>query len=228
MLFNSFGPRNELFQASKDQANFAWVEAQGQRHMLKEGGLGWMVHEAADREGMPAEQAAMLVRALLQAGLDTTINSLAATLYCVAHFPDQWALLRADPGLAKNAFEEAIRFESPVQTFFRTATTNTSVDGANVNEGDKILMFLGAANRDPRHWKDPDRYDIARKATGHVGFGTGIHACVGQLLAKLEADVLLTTLAEKVREIRLAGPVKRKYNNTLRSLALLPLEIVPA
>jgi 4-methoxybenzoate monooxygenase (O-demethylating) len=227
MLFNSFGPRNELFQASKGQANFEWVEAQGQRNLLERGGLGWMVHEAADRDGLPAGQAAMLVRAMLQAGLDTTINALAATLYCLARYPDQWTLLRANPGLAKNAFEEAIRFESPVQTFFRTATTDTIVGGANVNSGDKVLMFLGAANRDPRHWNEPERYDITRKLTGHVGFGAGIHACVGQLLAKLEADVLLTTLIENVRELRLSGRVERRYNNTLRSLSRLPLEIVP-
>lgn len=228
MLFNSFGPRNELFQASKSQANFEWVEAQGQRDMLEKGGLGWMVHEAADREGLPSEKAAMLVRALLQAGLDTTINALAATLHCLARFPDQWALLRADPGRAKNAFEEAIRFESPVQTFFRTATIDTVVGGASVNSGDKILMFLAAANRDPRRWKDPERYDITRKLSGHVGFGAGIHACVGQLLAKLEAEAVLTALVAKVREIRLSGPIERRYNNTLRSLSRLPLEMVPA
>lgn len=228
MLFNSFGPRNALFQASLGQASFEWVEAQGRREMLAPGGLGMMVHEAADREGLPTEDAAKLVRALLQAGLDTTINALGATLLCLARFADQWERLRADPSLAKAAFEEAIRLESPVQTFFRTATRDTVLGGSRVNAGDKILMFLGAANRDPRQWSQPDRYDITRKVIGHVGFGAGIHACVGQLLSKLEAEVLLASFTARVRQLRIAGEPERRFNNTLRGLAALPIEIVPA
>lgn len=225
MLFNSFGPRNELFTRSAGQANFAWVDAQGRRDMLDSGGLGMMVHDAADKEGMSPDEAAMLVRALLQAGLDTTINGLGATLNALMRFPDQWALLKADPSLAKAAFDEAIRLESPVQTFFRTATHDTDLGGMAVNAGDKILMFLGAANRDPRQWHEPDRYDIRRKTLGHVGFGAGIHACVGQLLSKLEAEALLSTLARRVEAIAPAGPPVYRPNNTLRGLASLPMEI---
>jgi cytochrome P450 len=225
MLFNSFGPRNELFRQSAEQANFAWVEAQGRREMLRPGGLGMMVHEAAERESVPPEDAAMLVRALLQAGLDTTINGLGATLHCLVRYPDQWEKLRQDPSLAKAAFEEAIRFESPVQTFFRTATRDTDLGGVAINAGDKILMFLGAANRDPRQWSEPDRYDIGRKLIGHVGFGMGIHACVGQLLSKLEGEILISTLATMVKTVTLAGNPKRRYNNTLRGLQTLPIMV---
>jgi cytochrome P450 len=227
MLFNSFGPRNELFAASRGNASFDWVEAQGRRENLTPDGLGMMLHEAADREGLPTEDAAKLVRALLQAGLDTTINALGATLFCLARFTDQWELLRADPTLAKAAFEEAIRMESPVQTFFRTATRDAMLGGSRVNAGDKILMFLGAANRDPRQWAAPDRYDITRKVIGHVGFGAGIHACVGQLLSKLEADVLLTAFVARVKDLRITGEPERRFNNTLRGLATLPIEIMP-
>lgn len=225
MLFNSFGPRNPLFQASAGKANFAWVDEQGRRENLEPGGLGMMVHDAAERKSMPQEQAAMLVRALLQAGLDTTINGLGATLYALLESPEQWQLLRRRPELAKAAFDEAIRLESPVQTFFRTAVRNTELDGIAVNAGDKILMFLGAANRDPRQWQEPDRYDITRRTIGHVGFGAGIHACVGQLLSKLEADALLSTFARRVTSITMTSPPKRRFNNTLRGLATLPMEI---
>ena len=93
----------------------------------------------------------------------------------------------AVPTLARNAFEEAIRFESPVQTFFRTTTRAVDIGGLEVGEGEKVLMLLGAANRDPRRWAEPDSYDIARKTSGHVGFGVGIHMCVGQLVARLLA-----------------------------------------
>ncbi|WP_313804627.1 cytochrome P450 [Sphingobium sp.] len=225
MLFNSFGPRNALFQASADKANFAWVDQQGRREMLQPGGLGMMVHDAAERKSMPPEKAAMLVRALLQAGLDTTINGLGATLHCLLQAPDQWLLLRQDPSLARAAFDEAIRLESPVQTFFRTATRDTTLGEIAVNSGDKVLMFLGAANRDPRQWAAPDRYDIMRRTIGHVGFGAGIHACVGQLLSKLEAEALLSTFARRVRSMEMTASPERRYNNTLRGLATLPVAI---
>jgi cytochrome P450 len=227
-LFNSFGPRNELFQASLSKADFAWIEAQGRRENLAPDGLGMMVHEAADRGEITPEAAGMLVRALLQAGLDTTINSLSATLHALATHPGEWAKLHADPNLAKNAFEEGIRFGSPVQTFFRTATRETALGGIPVAEGDKVLMFLGAANRDPRKWENPERYDICRKVGGHVGFGAGIHACVGQVLARLEGELMLSALARRIREITLIAPPVLHYNNTLRSLESLQVSILPA
>jgi cytochrome P450 len=89
-------------------------------------------------------------------------------------------------------------------------------------------MFLGAANRDPRRWEDPDRYDIARRTSGHVGFGNGVHMCVGQLLARLEGECVLTALAHRASAVEIAGPPVRRYNNTLRGLASLPVAVHPA
>ena len=170
----------------------------------------------------------MLVRSLLSAGLDTTVNGLGAAIYCLARFPEQWARLRKEPSLARNAFEEAIRFESPVQTFFRTTTRQVDISGFRIGEGEKVLMFLGSANRDPRRWENPDTYDVKRPTSGHVGFGSGIHMCVGQLLARLEGEVMLSALARKVGAIEITGQVKRRYNNTLRGLDSLPITITPA
>jgi cytochrome P450 len=225
LLFNSFGPRNELFQAAKDKVSFEWIEELGKRENLAPDGLGMLVHEAADRGEITHEEAPYLVRSLLQAGLDTTINALGASLYCLARFPSEWQKLRHEPKLAKAAFDEAIRFESPVQTFFRTATRTATLGGARLDEGNKVLMFLGAANRDPRQWADANRYDITRRVGGHVGFGAGIHACVGQLLAKLEGEIVLTALSRRVKTLRIVGNIERRYNNTLRGLASLPLEV---
>jgi cytochrome P450 len=98
---------------------------------------------------------------------------------CLARFPEQFAKLRTDPGLARTAFGEAVRYETPVQTFFRTTTRPVEIDGIELCKGEKVLMFLGAANRDPRRWVRPDEYDISRRTIGHVGFGSGIHQCVG-------------------------------------------------
>jgi 4-methoxybenzoate monooxygenase (O-demethylating) len=121
-----------------------------------------------------------------------------------------------------------VRFESPVQTFFRTTTRAVEIGGVPIGGGRKVLMFLGAANRDPRRWERPEEYDIARRTSGHVGFGNGVHMCVGQLLARLEGEVLLAAMARRVESIEIAGPVKRRYNNTLRGLASLPVTIQPA
>jgi 4-methoxybenzoate monooxygenase (O-demethylating) len=85
------------------------------------------------------------------------------------------------------------------------------------------LLCLGSANRDPRQWERPDHYEIERRTSGHVGFGSGIHMCVGQLVARLEGEVVLNAIARKARSLEIAGPVARKYNNTLRGLQSLPL-----
>jgi cytochrome P450 len=97
--------------------------------------------------------------------------------------------------------------------------------GVTIGEGRKVLLFLGAANRDPRRWGQPDDYEITRRAAGHVGFGTGIHGCVGAVLARLEGEVVLTALARKVARIEIAGTPRRRYNNTLRGLASLPMRL---
>jgi cytochrome P450 len=115
-----------------------------------------------------------------------------------------------------------------VQTFFRTTSRPVEIGGVRLAEGEKVLMFLGAANRDPRHWQRPDEYDILRRSTGHVGFGSGIHQCVGQLLARLEGECVLGALARRVAAIEISGPARRRHNNTLRALASLPVMLTPA
>ena len=227
VVFNSFGPDNALRrEALADAApHMAWVAESCQRDRLAPGGFGAGIHAAADTGEITPEEAPLLVRSLFSAGVDTTVNGIGAAVYCLARFPDQWRKLRADPSLARAAFEEAIRFESPVQTFFRTTTRPVEIGGVGVGEGEKVLMFLGAANRDPRRWERPDEYDIARRTSGHVGFGNGVHMCVGQLLARLEGEILLGAMARKVESIEIAGPVRRRYNNTLRGLASLPVTL---
>ena len=124
------------------------------------------------------------------------------------------------------AFDEAVRWESPVQTFFRTATADARGGDVAVPDGRKLLMFLAAANRDPRRWTDPDRFDLSRDPSGHVGFGMGLHQCVGQHVARLEAESVLTALAARVARVELAGAPVRHLNNTLRAWEHLPLRLV--
>lgn len=229
MVFNSFGPGNELFQAAAQRAKevFPWVEAEALRRHLKSDGFGMILYQCADAGEITEDEAHKLVRAMLTAGVDTTVNGIGAALFAMARFPQQWKKMCADPTrLAKAAFEEAVRFESPVQTFFRTVTKHTQWSGIELEEGRKVLLFLGAANRDPDQWEAPDEYNIERKVLGHVGFGAGIHVCVGQLLARLEGEVVLQALAERARFIELDGEPERRLNNTLRGLKHLPLRVV--
>jgi 4-methoxybenzoate monooxygenase (O-demethylating) len=230
LVFNAFGPPNQLRQDAIDRSapHQSYVAAQCQRENLAADGFGGCIHARVDSGDITEAEAPLLVRSLLSAGIDTTVNGIGAAMYCLARFPDQLARLREDPTLSRNAFEEAIRFESPVQTFFRTTTREVELSGHRIGEGEKVLMFLGAANRDPRRWENADRYDIGRKTSGHVGYGSGIHMCVGQLVARLEGEVMMAALARKVRAIEITGPVKRRYNNTLRGLESLPVTMIPA
>jgi 4-methoxybenzoate monooxygenase (O-demethylating) len=229
LVFNAFGPPNQLRQDAIDRSapHQAYVAEQCQRQNLAPEGFGGCIHARVDTGDITEAEAPLLVRSLLSAGIDTTVNGIGAAIYCLARFPDQLTRLRQDPTLARNAFEEAIRFESPVQTFFRTTTREVDVSGYRIGEGEKVLMFLGAANRDPRRWENADRYDVSRRTSGHVGYGSGIHMCVGQLVARLEGEVMMAALARKVATIEIAGPVKRRYNNTLRGLESLPVTVTP-
>ncbi|SHN43272.1 cytochrome P450 [Cryptosporangium aurantiacum] len=226
--FNAFGPSNELVAKGLPRIGelSAWVNAQCAREVLAPDGFGAQIWAAADRGDITPEQAPLIVRSLLTAGVDTTVHGLGAALYAFATHPDQWDRFRAAPTLARVAFDEAVRLESPVQTFFRTATRDMRIGDTVVPEGHKILMFLGAANRDPRRWADPDRFDLGRDPSAHVGFGMGIHQCVGQHVARLEAEAVLTALAARVSRIELTGPPVRHHNNTLRAFAALPARLI--
>ena len=230
MIFNSMGPRNELLAKSTERVTAVtqWIMAHCQRDKLRPDGFGDQIYQAADAGEISHEQAPLLVRSLLSAGVDTTINGLGNVLFALAHHPDEYARLVADLSLARPAFEEGLRWESTVQTFFRTAARDCEVAGVPVPENSKVLCLLASANRDPRKWPDPDRFDITRRPSGHVAFGTGIHGCVGQSVARLEGEVVLTALAKRVKRIEVAGEHTRRLNNTLRALDTLPLRFIPA
>lgn len=227
LVFNSFGPQNGYLAKAIEDAREAtpWVFAQSRRENLAPSGFGAAIHAAADTGELTAEETPQVVRSVLTAGVDTTVSGIGAAVYCLARYPEAFARLRSEPNLARAAFEEAVRYESPVQTFFRTTTRDAELGGEVIPEGSKVLMFLGAANRDPRKWENPDAYDIGRRTVGHVGFGSGIHLCVGMALARLEGECVLAALARRVAAIEITGTPRRRYNNTLRGLASLPVRL---
>jgi cytochrome P450 len=167
------------------------------------------------------------VRSFISAGVDTTVNGISHLILAFATFPQEWDKLRADPSLLRRVFDESLRWDSTVQTFFRTTTRAVTVEGREIPEGAKVILFLAAANRDPRRWTDPERFDIERVTSGHVGFGFGIHQCLGQMVARLEGELVLDALLKRVRSIRLAGEPIRRLNNTLHAIDSLPVVIEP-
>jgi 4-methoxybenzoate monooxygenase (O-demethylating) len=231
MAFNAFGPRNDLFEAAFADAGRVtqWITAACQRDALAPGSLGARIWEAVDHGEITDQQAPLLVRSLLTAGLDTTVHGIGNALYSLATNPPQYDLLHADPTLAKAAFEESLRYESPVQTFFRTTTRAVDVGGTRIPAEAKVLLFLGAANRDPRRWgDDAHHYEIRRRTPGHVAFGCGIHVCVGQFIARLEGELILAALAARASHLELAGDPVPKLNNTLKGFRHLPVRVLAA
>ncbi|MDB5608946.1 MAG: cytochrome [Bradyrhizobium sp.] len=230
MVFNSFGPRNDLFDQAMANAGPVrdWIMSKCSRAALAPGGLGMQIFEAVDAGELAEDEAGMLVRSFLSAGIDTTVYGLGNALHCFVSYPEQWRTLRENPALIRGAFEEVLRFEAPVQTFFRTTTKAVDVSGVAIGDGEKVLLFLASANRDPRRWDKPDTFDVRRRATGHMTFGTGIHGCVGQAVARLESEAIFAALAKRVASFELTGKPTLRLNNTLRGLDTLPLRIVPA
>lgn len=228
MVFNGFGPINERFSTrlSETTNSIEWISQVCRRENLAPDGLGADLYKAADAGEITHEEAEMLVRTLLSAGLDTTVFTLCNAMLSFAENPNQYALLRENPNLARQAMEEVIRYEPTFHSFYRTTTRPVEIAGVKIDENQKICVIIGSANRDPRRWEKPEEFDINRKVTGHLGFGTGIHGCAGQMMARLEGEILLGAFARKVKSIRLTGEPVRHLNNTVRGFESMPARVV--
>lgn len=229
MVFNGMGPRNDLFDEAMEGATevLSWVTESCRRGRLRPGTVGAAIYDAADAAGVNENDTALLIRSFLSAGVDTTVSGLAFALHRLATNPSQFDLLRADPALARNAFEETIRIDAPVVGFYRTSSCEVSFDEAVLPARSKVLVFFAGANRDPRRWDDPDCFDITRRTAGHLGFGFGPHVCVGMAIARMEGEALLRALADRVSVLELFGAPRPRRNNSLRGLDVLPLEVTP-
>jgi hypothetical protein len=184
-----------------------------------------------DEDGGRLNQAELSATALLVlgAGFETTVHLItngAAQLF--AH-PEQRAELAADPSLWPNAVEEILRFDSPVQRTGRRARRDTELHGVTVRKGDVVVVLLGGANRDPRVFTDPGRFDIHRaNARDHVSFSSGIHYCLGAALARMEGEVALRRLFERMPELVPAGEPHRRPTRILRGYDAMPVRAQPA
>ncbi|MET0456922.1 MAG: cytochrome P450 [Mycobacterium sp.] len=221
--FDAFGPPSERTSAGLDDIadQFEFIRTVATRDVLAPGSMGAAVYEAADAGVIPEEYCLHLLSAYLTAGMDTTVNALGAMLWLLGRHPDQWTELRSLPHRAGSVVNEVLRIESPAQLFSRVAAVDADVAGVPITAGERVAVLYASGNRDERQYVNPDRFDIHRNPAGHLAFGTGLHACAGQVLAKIELQTVLEAMLEKVDTIQVGEPV-RKINNVLRGFASLP------
>ncbi len=227
MVFGAFGPATPWYETLMTRAEevSAWILARCERSALAPGGLGAAIYAAVDRGEATEEEARLLVRSLLSAGVDTTIDSIGLALKCLVDHPDQWRRLRQDPSLGRAAFEEATRYDSSSQSLFRTTTRAMEFAGQHLGQHEKVLVLVGSAGRDPAHWEEPDRFDITRKISGQIGYGVGVHGCVAQMMARLEGEVFFQTLGERAATLESDGAPALRLHPGLRGLASLPIAV---
>ena len=162
---------------------------------------------------------------LFSAGAETTRNAVAGGLLAVADHPDQLALLRADPSLLPTAVEEMVRWTSPSPSKRRTATRDVELGGCAIEAGQKVQIWEGSANRDPLAFDRPEHFDVARKPNPHLGFGQGIHYCLGANLARLELRVLYEELLDRFSSVRVVAPVEWTRSNRHTGIRHLTVEL---
>jgi cytochrome P450 len=160
---------------------------------------------------------------LLMAGHEATVNVIGNGVLALLRHPAQWQRLCADPGLDATAVEELIRYDPPLQLFERTAVADTAVAGHPVPAGTKIAALLGAAARDPAAFDRPDELDVARRRNPHLGFGLGVHYCLGAPLARVEVAATLDALRTTLPGMRLAAQPRRRPDFVMRGLRELAL-----
>ncbi|HKT77825.1 MAG TPA: cytochrome P450 [Sphingobium sp.] len=212
--FNTAGPLDRSGtmdpQLAEDFASLREVQAYlleiNPQH-LRPGSWAEMLFKAAEVGQLNLEEARAAMSALVLPSLDTTIYAKGNLLYNLGRNPDQWALLRDNPHLVSSAVLEGVRYSATVRWFARVAAQDYRIDDAVIPEGGRVMLLYGAANRDERHYPDPDRFDVTRNPTDQLGWGTGPHMCGGMHLAKLEMEVLLEAMIERVARIEVGAPV---------------------
>ncbi len=180
----------------------------------------------ADEDGDRFDEGELLATTvtLLMAGYETTISLISTGMLWLMRNPEQLEMLKADPSLITSTVEELLRYDSPVQRQLRVVSEDIELDGKRLKKGDLAACMIGAANRDPAQFPDPDRLDIRREDNKHVAFGYGIHFCLGGPLARVEGDVAISTLLRRLPNIRLADePPVWEENVLLRTLQTLPV-----
>ncbi len=211
MVWATMGPPNALFDEAMVEdftPVIAWLDRTCDRSALDPDGIGVLLFDAADKGTITQAEAKLLLQTVLSAGADTTYITMANALQAWSLFPDQYDKVRADPKLVRNAFDESLRWDSPSRMAGRITVADVEIDDILVPAGTRCGLMFAAANRDPRFWDAPDEYRVDRDLKHSVGWGYGVHACVGRTLAQMEAQALLGAIAREVKSIEKAGELE--------------------
>jgi cytochrome P450 len=228
----AFESTPEVAAAMGDLHRYAAALIAEKRAHPRDDMLSLVVHAElpdVDPPTLTAEELHMFFSLLFAAGADTTRNAAAGGLLALVERPDQLAAARqardAHGGISSTVVEEVVRWSSPAAYNRRTATRPTSLGGHHVAPGDKVVFWEASANRDERVFRAPMDFDVHRDPNPHVGFGHGIHHCLGANLARLELRVMLETLLDRVTSIELAGPVEWTRSNKHTGIRHLPVRL---
>jgi len=181
---------------------------------------------AAEEEGNKLTEGELLSTCmlLLIAGHETTVNLIGNGVLSLLQHPDQMRVLREDPALTQTAVEELLRFDAPVQRTGRLTNTDVEIGGRQIAKGSTVVAVIGAANRDPAHFADPDRLNVARRENRHIAFGFGIHFCLGAPLARVEGQIAIGTLMRRMPDLALTSQTPEwRESSLLRGLKTLPV-----
>jgi cytochrome P450 len=184
-----------------------------------------LVAAEEDGERLTEDELLTMAALLFAAGFETTTNLLGNSVVALLHNPDQLESLRDRPDLAADAVEELLRFDTPVQLVSRLAWDDVEIAGVSMAGGERIVAYLGAGNRDPERFADPDRLDLARPDNAPLSFGGGIHFCLGAPLARLEAQIAIPALLARFPRLALAGEPGRRDSLAIRGYTSLPITV---
>ncbi|MER7369517.1 cytochrome P450 [Nonomuraea wenchangensis] len=205
VALNSDTPDDERARAGLELYGFIQKLVEAKKSEPGDDMLSGLIHDADPP--LTDAQLVDMALVLLGAGHETTANMLALGTFALLENPEQAAALRDDPGLLDNAVEELLRFLSIIQMgVSRVATEDVTIAGVDITAGATVIIATPEANRDPRHWDDPDRLDVRRRRVSHLAFGHGVHQCLGQQLARVELKVGLGELLARLPDLRLAVP----------------------
>jgi cytochrome P450 len=183
--------------------------------------------ERHDGGGLDTAELSATVVLLLGAGVVTTTNLIGNGLLALLHHRPEMDRLWADPAVVDSAVEEMLRYDTPVQLVSRQVLADVEVEGARLRQDDNVVVLLGAANRDPAWFPEPDGFDISRPDNGHLAFAWGSHFCLGARLARLETQLVFGGLRRRFARLDLAGEPRRRPGLALRGLESLPLTVTP-
>lgn len=223
------------FQTSLEDAQMAAMEMWGYANNLAEGKKGGdgkdltsvLVNAVVDGEQLSEMEFDAFFLLLAVAGNETTRNLISGGMLALIDNPKQRARLLAEPALLNSGVEEMLRWVTPVIHFRRTATKDVELNGEQIKENDKVVLFYSSANRDEAVFTDPQTFDVGREPNDHIAFGIGQHSCLGLNLARLEIKVMFEEILARMPDIELAGPVRRLRSNFINGVKSIPVTFTP-